>query len=46
MRNKPRKEGITWKLIVKKVMEHLNEIYQCGAKPDGTFYKDGILPGG
>ena len=22
---------------VKKVMEHLNEIYQCGAKPDGTF---------
>lgn len=22
---------------VKKVMEHLDEIYQCGAKPDGTF---------
>ena len=22
---------------VKKVMEHLNEIYQCGAKPDGAF---------
>ena len=22
---------------VKKVMEHLNEIYECGAQPDGTF---------